>query len=259
MGPDYSHAANIATFMRSRDSGQGPNEGLAALFGNRFVSAQEPDDKKRYDASLLKTLSGGDKITAHRKFEHQFTFDPSHKLWIATNPPPVIPPDDPAIWARVKLIPFAVSFKGRENTGLLADLKAEASGILNWMIEGALEWQKQGLGTCPSVEVATTQLRDDNDQVAQFIANKCEVGEEYRDAPGCLYAAYKKWAEENGRKALGLLNFSKRLDSRGFQKVKVNGNNRRKGLQVKGPAETRKIKLVPPTQFPLAGVHPGGG
>ena len=92
MGNDYSHAANINTFMRSKDSGQGPNEGLAALFGQRFVSAQEPNEGRKYDIAMPKTLSGGDTITAHRKFEHQFSFSPTHKLWIATNPPPIIPP-----------------------------------------------------------------------------------------------------------------------------------------------------------------------
>ena len=280
LGHDYSHAANIATFMKSQDSGQGPNEGLAALAGQRFVSAQEPDASRKYDIALLKTLTGGDTITTHKKFEHQFSFDPTHKLWIATNPQPVIPPDDPAIWARVKLIPFAVSFKGKENTSLLDDLKKEASGILNWMIQGALEWQESGLGTCPSVDAATRELREANDQVAQFIADECEVGnsDDHWAKPQDLYYGYKDWADEHGRKALSMPTFMKRLDNLGYEKVKVQGNNRRKGLRLKNGqvpnfqsvinGQLRPLKVEqrkPPTpqpepeQLPLVGVATLGG
>jgi putative DNA primase/helicase len=262
LGPDYSHAANISTFMQSNHAGQGPNEGLTALFGKRFVSAQEPSDNRKYDVALLKALTGGDPITASRKFEHQFTFNPSHKLWIATNPPPLIPPDDPAIWARVKLIPFEVSFKGCENFNLLDELKAEASGILNWMIEGCREWQREGLGKCASVEAATASLRDENDQVALFIAERCDLGADYWERPQKLYNEYAHWATENGRKPLSHVKFAKRLDSRGFKKTTVHGNYRRNGLRLKETEPDyprRELPRLKAVQIPLKQLALEGG
>ncbi len=215
----------------------------------RFVSAQEPNEGRKYDVALLKTLSSGDTITTHRKFEHQFSFSPSHKLWIATNLPPVIPPDDPAIWARVKLIPFDVSFKGRENYQLPDQLKQEAPGILNWIIEGAIEWLANGLGTCDSVKNATELLRDDNDHVAQFINDRCDVGGDKWIRPQELYYAYTDWVMASGLRALSQLKFAQRLESRGFGKTKVQGSNRRNGLRL------RKIEKPSPPPIKWYGCH----
>jgi putative DNA primase/helicase len=270
LGAEYAHTANIATFMATNDSGRGPNEGLANLLGQRLVSAQEPNEGRTYDIALLKHLSGGDEISTHRKYGHQFTFLPSHKLFIATNPPPRIPPGDQAIWARLRLIPFAVSFEHREDTGLLDTLKTEASGILNWLIEGAREWHKHGLGSCPSVEAATAHLRETSDLVGQFIDDRCDVGADLSDAPADLYEEYKDWNRENGHKQLSHNKFAARLESLGYRKATVHGHGRRKGLRLKRkglppasrpPLRSRTAQMTPPTQLimtsVLQGEHPG--
>jgi putative DNA primase/helicase len=231
LGKDYAYSANVATFMASKDSGRGPNEGLANLVGKRFVSAQEPDESRRYDVALLKSLTGGDRITTHRKYEHQFTFSPSHKLWITTNPLPNIPAHEGAAWSRCRLVPFAVSFEGREDTKLRDTLKKELPGILNWAIQCCLDWQANGLGQADSVVAATAAARNQNDPIARFIDECCEPGDWVNSED--LYEAYKDWAQSSGEFALSRNKFTERLAlERTYRKSTVKGKPRWNGIKI---------------------------
>ena len=66
----------------------------------------------------------------------KLTFRPSHKLLILTNHRPQADASDYALWARLLLIPFKITFvdepaaqnERKADTDLSAKLKAEASG-----------------------------------------------------------------------------------------------------------------------------------
>jgi putative DNA primase/helicase len=56
---------------------------------------------------------------------------------MSSNYKPVIPGLDWGIWRRVKLIPFEATIpENRRDPALALKLKAEAPGILNWMLRG---------------------------------------------------------------------------------------------------------------------------
>jgi putative DNA primase/helicase len=53
---------------------------------------------------------------------------------------------DEGIWRRIRLIPFTVYIPdGRVDEKLPQKLKSEASGILNWALEGLEEYRLHGL------------------------------------------------------------------------------------------------------------------
>jgi putative DNA primase/helicase len=81
---------------------------------------------------------------------------------------------------------------------LLEKLLQELPGILNWAIKGCLEWQKNGLAAPRIVLDATAEYRDEEDELGDFIAERCIPGGQVNRKQ--LYDAYHEWAEAGGTK-----------------------------------------------------------
>ncbi len=194
---DYATTAASATFL---DSGveQHPTD-LASLAGARLVTASELPPGKGWNESRIKSLTGGDPITARRMRQDFFTFDPQFTLMIAGNHMPSFRGVDEAIRARVLLIHFAEVIPEAERDPNLAEkLCAEWPAILQWAIEGALLWQQQGLAAPETVKAASAEYLEDEDTLGQFV-DECLSG-----APGgfvpmkALYSAFRSWCSEQG-------------------------------------------------------------
>lgn len=213
---DYAGTADFSTFVAKRD--EGPRDDIANMRGKRFVSAQESREGAALAESLLKWLTGGDVVRARRLYENSYEFEPTHKIWLATNHKPIIHGTDTAIWSRIKLIPFEVSFEGREDRTLKGALLEELPGILAWAAKGCLEWQAHGLEFPESVLRATAEYRNESDQIGRFTEECCIVGEYATARGGQLYAAYRRWAEAGGEDVLTQTAFGRRLVERGIQK-----------------------------------------
>ncbi len=153
---DYGGIAEFETFLQTRHSIL--REDIADMRGRRLISAQEPSMTGHLAENTLKWISGGDRLRARRLYEHAQEFSPSHKLWLAANRLPAIHPEDPALWRRLRVIPFDVSFVNDADRELKDRLRRESSGILNWALEGCRSWQKSGLGSSPSIQGALATL-----------------------------------------------------------------------------------------------------
>ena len=153
----YGGVAEIEAFLVAHRNSL--REDIADLQGRRYVSVQEPPLTSTFSESTLKWLSGGDRLRARRLWEHAHEFQPSHKLWFAVNRLPAIRRDDFAAWSRIRLIPFDVSFRGREDRELKHELTSEANGILRWAVHGCLMWQKTGLGSSFGVNTPGRNLQ----------------------------------------------------------------------------------------------------
>jgi putative DNA primase/helicase len=130
-------------------------------------------------------------------YRNTFSFQPTHKLWLAFNHKPVVVDNSPAIWNRIHLIPFERKFEKHEaDKKLLATLKAEAPGILNWAIQGCLAWQSEGLQVPTAVEQATRQYEQESDPIGPFLAECCEQNPEFQVPKSTLWKAYRAWCSE---------------------------------------------------------------
>jgi putative DNA primase/helicase len=170
---------------------------IAKLCGSRLVTANEGNARVRLDMALLKTLASSDLLSGAHLYENEFTFAPTHKLVLATNNKPELEVDD-AARRRVHLVPFNVSFRGREDRTISEKLKAEAPGILHLMIQACGEWQRVGLSPPKSVTDATTGLFRDLDPLGRFMDESLE-----RDALAFAYTAdlvkaYAEFLHANG-------------------------------------------------------------
>jgi len=205
-----------------------PND-IARLRGARLVTAIETDEGKRLAESLVKQMTGGDTVVARFMRAEWFEFKPEFKLFLATNHKPVIRGTDKAIWRRIRLIPFTVTIPDAEQDKALPDkLKAELPGILNWCVQGCLDWQSEGLGAPEEVKAATAEYRREMDVLAVFLTECCispPRGGDIQDSPtplktraSELYNAYVKWCEENNEYKMSGTTFGRRLTERGFEK-----------------------------------------
>jgi putative DNA primase/helicase len=169
-------------------------------------------------------ITGGDRVRARRYYENSSEFDPTHKVWLATNHKPVIPANDPAMSSRLKMVPFAaVSFEDREDKTLKQSLHAELPGILVWAVEGCLQWQHEGLGIPESVLRATSQYRQESDQVARFVEECCTLGKSLQARARAVYNCYRKWVKATGEEILTEKSFGTRLGERFLKEHKQTG------------------------------------
>jgi putative DNA primase/helicase len=218
---DYAYDAPFSTFELTNRPNI-PND-LAALERRRFVTSSETNEGARLNEARIKALTGEDPCTArylHREF---FTFLPVCKIWLAVNHKPTVMDDSYGFWRRVRLIPFTRQFRGESADKNLGEkLLVEASGILNWLIEGCLEWQRRGLHPSPTVVMSATEVyQTESDPLGQFITDKCVQSPQVTVKATELYKKYLQWADETGlreREKLSNNAFGRRMGQK-FMKV----------------------------------------
>lgn len=215
---DYGQAMDIRSLAEAQARPDSPSEYIARLHGVRFAKAEEPSERFVLNTALIQWLTGDDILSARRLYQNSFQFQPTHKIWILTNPKPVIRSTDPSIWRRVKFIPFTVCFEGREDKTLRDKLRAERPGILRWLVEGAVRWYAEGLGQCETVEAATQAYREESDVVARFLSECCAIEDNAESLARPLYQAYRRWAEDGGERPLSDKRFSARLAEKGYER-----------------------------------------
>jgi putative DNA primase/helicase len=231
---NYAKRADFSTFLVG-DPNKIRND-VARLVGARFISASEAESGQCLSESLVKQLTAGDTVTARFLHQEHFEFQPEFKLFLGANHKPVIKGTDHAIWRRIRLVPFTVTIPDeKQDKDLFRKLKDEAPGILAWMVQGCIAWQKEGLTPPETVRSATENYRIDMDTLADFLLDKC-VEDRHVDAPfKDLYKAYNEWCDQNGEKRpLGQRSFGSSLEERGFPPAKRGSNRVRIGIKLRG-------------------------
>ena len=198
LGPDYAGTTPTGFLVQSRGE-QHPTK-IADLYGKRLAADLETDADARLNETLIKRLTGGDSLKARRLYEDFWEFEPTHKLVLATNHEPAVQGTDTAIWSRLKLVPFTVSFAGREDCSLVDTLQREAKGILSWMVEGCKEWGSRGLGEPAAVLRATAEYRSEQNDVAKFLTTHYRVNPECKARKTSVTSKYYLWCRDNNLK-----------------------------------------------------------
>lgn len=201
-------------------SANAPSEDLARLAGARLVSASEPDRRMRLSASLVKTLTGNDTITARSLYQNSFQYRPQFKLFLNTNHLPDVGDHTLFDSNRVHLIPFERHFEPHEQDRTLKATFAmpfNLSGILNWCMDGLRDLRDNGFSFGETPESARRCLAAytaDCDAIGQFIhecLSPCE-GSAVKSAE--VYKAYTAWCRENGMPQESAIVFRKQLGKR---------------------------------------------
>jgi P4 family phage/plasmid primase-like protien len=231
LGP-YAMKSPTEMIMAKSYRGGVPND-VARLRGVRFTVTNEVDEGMTLSESVIKDLTGYDTLTARFMRGEFFDFAPSHKLWMYGNHKPEIRGTDPAIWDRVKLIPFEVEIPADERDPHLLDkLAQELPGILAWAVKGCLAWQRMGINAPEIVKVATSEYRAEQDMMGQFFEDCCDMGRSYEVPANALYQTYEAWCKETGIKPETGTKFGRDLGMRGFGVERGGKGKLRQGIQL---------------------------
>jgi putative DNA primase/helicase len=216
---DYGRQTNSDTFIKKKND-NAVNNDIARLDGARFVSAVESEEGQQLSESLVKQITGGEKISARFLRQEFFEFIPEFKVFFTTNHVPIIKNNDNGIWRRIRLVPFTVTIpKEKIDKDLPKKLEKEISGILKWAVDGCLKWQSEGLGEPAAVERATNNYREDMDILGPFMSEVCFFNPMAKIEAKTLFEEYKKWCIEYDE-GFSLRNraFYRTMETRGFKK-----------------------------------------
>lgn len=215
---DYAGAVSPQLVMRTSHE---PHPTIKAdLLGKRLVWISETEEGGAFRMEQVKALTGGDQISARFMRGDFFTFTPTHSLVIATNHRPAVNSTEHAAWRRLRLVPFPYTYKPAseaqagervQDRGLRRRLTTGTSqreALLAWVIDGAVEWHRDGLGTCPAIDAAGQEWRRAEDVILRFVDECLELGTDDDTRGSYLYEVYRSWCQTEGRKPKSNKNFA---------------------------------------------------
>lgn len=213
-GVGYAATASKG-IVTNQQFGQSKDYQLADLRGARLVQVMELNDHEVMASDRVKQVTGGEAITAARKFENQISFIPQAKLFMPCNEKPRVLGDDHGIWRRLCVIPFDVSFtetseaEASRDTGIQERLRAEVPGILAWAVQGAVAWYTGGLQIPAKCRDATLIYREGENVTLQFFKECVDIDPASTVQAQAIYTRYVEWMSANGHRPLGVPRFSR--------------------------------------------------
>lgn len=198
---DYGEVADVRTFLDSgARGGADATPDLARLAGDcRFLSVAEPPRGAKLNESMIKSFTGGAPIVARRLRQDLFSFTPRPKVFMEANSRPVIRGDDEGIWRRIRLVMWEHQLDpGQVDNALPGKLRREASGILNWVIQGVGDWLSSGLAEPSRVAEAMDDYRKGSSPFGEWFTDRVELDEAARVPASLLFSDYKDWCDAQG-------------------------------------------------------------
>lgn len=218
---DYAATAAADTFINR--SGTRHLSELAGLRGARLVLMSETEADAHWAEARIKMVTGGERLRANFMYKDHFEFVPQFKLMVGTNHRPALGEVGEAMRRRLHLIPFNVTIPADErDPDLAGKLKAEADGILGWMVAGWRDLQELGGLHAPTcVTAAVAEYLATEDRFGQWIEECCQIGAASRAASKSLFASWSGWARDAGLDPKTNRYLGEQLRSRGFTDGKV--------------------------------------
>lgn len=225
---DYARNAAMDTFTASK-SDKHPTD-LAMLRGARLVIASETEEGRAWAEQRIKALTGGDIISARFMRQDFFEFRPRFKLTIIGNHKPILTNVDDAAKRRFNIVPFN-NKPARVDRQLETKLRAEWPGILRWMLNGCLDWQRNGLVRPKIVLDATADYFSDQDTFARWIEDCCEVRPGNADTNLSLWGSWHNYARSQGEEPGGSKRFTIALQRQNFTQIRNTDGIRGRGFR----------------------------
>jgi P4 family phage/plasmid primase-like protien len=264
---DYARSVAKDALMKRNGKGDTHPTAIANLVGCRFALLQETEEGRQLDASAIKWVTGGDKITARFLYRDYFEFFPEFKVWLVTNYKPAVADTTYAFWRRLILIPFRAIFDEKQRDREMPNkLWAERDSILTWLVQGCLRWQEDGLNPPKVIVEATKEYQTEMDVLQQWLEECCVADPKAETRFADLYASYTEWCKERDETPVSKRKFGERLSEKWYESVLIRDSvlgkpvKARRGLRLKqetnngcGGAVTVVTDVtVPMGNFPIA-------
>lgn len=189
-------------------AGLGTNFGLWPLVGKSVAIISDARLSGRTDVAIvaerLLSISGEDAVTVDRKNMSLITTRLTSRFMIFSNELPRLTDASGALASRFLLLRMVKSFYGQEDHGLSDRLIAERRGILLWAIEGWKRLRGRGHFVQPtSSREMLNDIEDLSSPVGAFVKECCTVGPGFMVSVNDIFARWKRWCDDMGRKEPG--------------------------------------------------------
>jgi len=236
----YGQSMEMTTLMKGKAQSGQASPDLARLRGIRFALASETERGQQWSSNRIKTLTGGDTITARPLYKDVIEFRNQATIWAAMNHLPEVDASDEAMWRRIKLIPFNRVFSPEEqDVNLPQKLAEEHEGILAWMVQGLQMYRNAGLQEPPAVKEATSSYRDEMDSAKRFFDTQAIFAQSERTPVKDVRETYREWCREENLKPLAASQFNKALEDKGCRQSKSGSTRYWTGIKLRDPLEDR--------------------
>jgi len=226
----YAMVASLDMFLDTKLPQH--SEELAQLPGVWLVIATEAEKGRTWNESKIKAITGGDPMRARHMRKDSFEFQPKSKVVTLANDQPSLKSADIAMKRRLQMPPWSVIIPEAEVQGDLEDRLVEEEGpqILAWVLEGFEQWREHGLSSPEKVIAASEEYFEEQDQMAEFVAECCDVGIDFQDysTPGferCWTPFAKARGYFVGSKKTFVQNLMKYSKEHGFGLEKMKGRS----------------------------------
>lgn len=157
-----------------------------------------PKGQVDYVMERMKGISGCDEQSFERKYKSSMTTHIPTRITIASNHIPKLFDDSGALANRMLILPFDVSWLGREDPTLIKKLLAEIEGIAIWALQGLARLTQQGRFTAPAASEAETQyIKESFSSLVQFKDEVLLQDPNGHASATEVYEAYRVWALNN--------------------------------------------------------------
>lgn len=163
------------------------NDSLYDARFSRVVVVPELNKSVALDEGMIKHFTGDDTINVSAKYKNNITFTPQFKVLMPLNDMFPVPAEAGAMWRRILLIQFKVRFLSKDNPEwddemaeqgwmlekdekFATDLKADATGWLNWLVKGAMSYYANPTLEAPkSLQHHIYSKQEENDPHLRFV------------------------------------------------------------------------------------------
>lgn len=186
-------------------------EERVSLLVNKLVNIDaDCDTQAKGFESGFRTITGDDHITGKKLWKDTFDFKPFCKLIIGANDLPRIADKTHGFYDRLLIIPYNVSFVGKEDRDLDNKLEVEISGILNWALEGRKRLYKNGrFSMTKSMQDYVVELKLENNPLELFIHENIGFEMGISTSKQEMYVAYVDFCKDGGYHAFSKIKFGK--------------------------------------------------
>lgn len=203
----------LVTDRRGGKKSAGEESELMRLRGARWAVMSELDRSQRLNEGRMKALTSHDRISAKLMRQDKAEFAPTHTFFVLTNGLPRASATDEAVWARIRVVPWNVSFLGREDFALRDRLGLGLEGVLAWAVDGLRDYRDRGRLDAPEeVLEASRAYRNDNDPLARFLDERCSLTPGGRIKRSDFHAAYNDWARDANEPELSATALGARME-----------------------------------------------
>lgn len=175
---DYAQTADFETFL-AKKGGHGVRNDIARMRGVRLIKSLEVDEGEKLAAGVVKSMTGGDTISARFLYKEFVEFKMEGVLWLAANARPRVDANDAAMWRRILHVPYSVSIpKEEQDTSLKWKLREPEvqRAILRWLADGYRSYMEIGIDVPDVVKAYTEEYRFEQNPLADFFESRAETG-----------------------------------------------------------------------------------